>query len=275
MLEGVDFLEIKVNEMLVVVKTGSTIYDIRDKFKKNADIVILNGYPIGDDKELLSGDKVVLIERGESPKEEELEALMVSRHTPGIHECLKKGKVAIAGAGGLGSNIAISLARLGVGEITIVDFDVVEPSNLNRQQYYIDDIGKFKVQALKDNIKRINPFIKINAIVEKIEEGNIEELFNGADIIIEAFDNPDYKALLSNFVLTKMKDKYLIASSGMAGYFSSNDIKTRRIMDKFYLCGDGENEAKEGSGLMAPRVSICANHMANMALKILINDVEV
>ena len=186
-----------------------------------------------------------------------------------VFNILKNSKVAIAGCGGLGSNIAVSLARVGVGNIILCDFDIVEPSNLNRQQYFISDIGKFKVCALKDILLRTNPFINIKKHKIYLDETNIEGIFKEADIIIEAFDKAKCKAMLANTVLTKMKDKYLIASSGMAGYFDSNLIKTKKINEKFFICGDFINEAKIGSGLMSPRVAICANHMANEAVRIL------
>lgn len=264
-------MDIKLNEKWTRVENGAKIKEL----VTDEDLIILNGFATGEDKELKEGDKVVLIKKGRMPKESELEELMMARHTPGVFEKLKRAKVGIAGVGGLGSNIAISLARMGVGTIYIVDFDVVEPSNLNRQQYYVEDIGKLKVEALKDGLSRINPFLKVVAIPKKIDEDNIGEIFKDVDIVIEAFDNPTYKAMISNYVLTKMKDKFLISASGMAGYFSSNSITTKKIRDKFYLCGDLENEAKEGSGLMAPRVAICANHMANMAVRILVGEGDV
>ena len=267
-------MEIFIDETLKIFKETKISSDfIKDRFKKDADIVILNGYPIYENKFLKDGDKVTLIKKGEIPTFEELENLMVARHTPNVHANLKKGKVAILGLGGLGSNIAISLARIGVGHMILVDFDIVEPSNLNRQQYFISDIGKYKTDALKNHIKNINPFIKVDTVNKIIDSSNINE-FVDVDIIMEAFDNPRYKAEIANFVLKNMKEIHLISSSGMAGYYDSNMIKTRMVKDRFYICGDETNEAKEGDGLMAPRVSICANHMANLATKILVECTE-
>lgn len=267
-------MKLFINEDLKILnKNEVSINFIKDRFKKNADVVILNGYPISENKLLQDGDRVTLIKKGEIPTFEELESLMVSRHTPNIHSSLKKGKIVVLGLGGLGSNIAISLARIGVGHLILADFDVVEPSNLNRQQYFISDIGKYKTDAIKNHIKNINPFIKIDTINKIIDSSNINE-FEDVDIIMEAFDNPRYKAEIASFVLKNMKNKYLISSSGMAGFYDSNIIKTRRIKDKFFICGDEVSEAKEGDGLMAPRVSICANHMANLATKILIEYIK-
>ncbi|MGL5314037.1 MAG: sulfur carrier protein ThiS adenylyltransferase ThiF [Peptostreptococcaceae bacterium] len=265
-------MNIKVNENWECVDKESTLFYIKEKYHKDSDVCILNGYPINDDKKLKDKDEVVFIKKGQIPTMDELESLLVARHTPGVHSKVKKAVIGIAGLGGLGSNIAISLARVGVGKLVIVDFDVVEPSNLNRQQYFIKDIGKYKVHALKEILLNINPFIEIEEKVELIREDNIQSLFKDVDIIIEAFDNPISKASLSTKVLTSMREKYLIASSGMAGYYDSNLIKTRKINSKFYICGDEENEAKEGQGLMATRVSICANHMANIAIRIILGE---
>jgi len=250
-------------------------FTLKEKVKADADIVILNGFPIKEDMNLKNGDKITFIKRGEIPSEDELEALMVSRHTPFVHEALKKGRVAIAGVGGLGSNVAISLARVGVGYIKIIDFDVVEPSNLNRQQYFINQIGMKKVEALKENIKRINPFIKLVTVEENITKENVENIFKDVDIIVEAFDNPVNKAMLVNEVLANFKDKKIIAASGMAGFYSNNIIESRKVNSRLYICGDFVNEAKVGEGLMAPRVGIAANHEANMVVRLLLNEEEV
>ena len=262
-------INIYVNELKINIDKNAYMSDVKGKYKNDADVVILNGFPINSNIKLNENDKVTLIKKGEIPKEDELEFLMMARHTPGVFERLKKAKVAIVGCGGLGSNIAISLARVGIGDIVICDFDIVEPSNLNRQQYFVKDIGKFKVDALKEILLKINPFINVKTNNVFIDKDNIEYLFKDRDIIIESFDNAESKAVLANVVLTKMPDKYLIMGSGMAGYFDSNIIRTRRINEKFFVCGDFINEAKMGSGLMAPRVGIVANHMANEAVRIL------
>lgn len=265
-------MKIFINEIKIETEEETYVSKIKAKFKNDADVVILNGFPINEDKKLIENDKLILIKKGEVPKYEELENLMVARHTPNVHEKLKCGSVAVLGLGGLGSNIAIYLARIGVGNLTLADFDIVEPSNLNRQQYFIKDIGKYKTEALQNQIKDINPFIKVDTVNEFIDETNINK-FEEVDIIIEAFDNPKYKASIANNILTKMRDKYLISSSGMAGYYDSNIIQTKKIRERFYICGDGVSEAKEGDGLMAPRVSICAGHMANLSTQILIEKI--
>ncbi|XAM36604.1 hypothetical protein TPHSE_08800 [Terrisporobacter petrolearius] len=263
-------MKIFVNEIEKEVEYNISIFKIKDIFNKCSDVVVLNGFPIKKDEILKENDRVTLIEKGKKPSINELESLMIARHTPKVHEKLKAGRVAILGLGGLGSNIAISLARIGVGKLILVDYDVVEPSNLNRQQYFIDDIGKYKAEAMKEHLDKINPFIDAEIHNDYITRENMNFLHK-ADIIIEAFDDPNCKAEISNFVLIHMREKYLIASSGMAGYYDSNLIVTKKIREKFYICGDFVHEAKEGEGLMAPRVAICANHMANLASTILID----
>ena len=267
-------MKVYINEVEREVEE-TTAYGLRKKFKEAADVVIVNGFPIKEDMIIKEEDRICFIKKGEMPKEDELEALMASRHTPKVHEALKRGRVAIAGAGGLGSNIAISLARVGVGHIKIMDFDVVEPSNLNRQQYYIRHIGMKKVDALKELLKEINPFIEVEVKDVKIEKENIEELFKNVDIVIEAFDNPVYKAILVGEVLKKFKETKVISGSGMAGFYSNNIIKTKKINNRLYMCGDDVHEAGLNEGLMAPRVAIVANHEANMALRLLLNETEV
>jgi sulfur carrier protein ThiS adenylyltransferase len=263
-------MHIYVNEQLKHVKEDCTIFEVREQFKKDADVIIYNAFPVKEDLPLKALDKVVLIKRGEIPGKDELEALMVSRHTPHVHEKLKKATVGIAGLGGLGSNAAVSLARIGVGKLVIADFDVVEPSNLNRQYYFTRNIGMRKTEALEEIIKDCNPFVEVQAVDVFLDENNIESVFKDVDIIVEAFDNPVCKATIVSTVLSKMKDKKIVAASGMAGYESANSIISQRIKDNFYIIGDLETAATIGRGLMAPRVGVAANHEANTVLRLIL-----
>ncbi|PYG88732.1 sulfur carrier protein ThiS adenylyltransferase [Ruminiclostridium sufflavum DSM 19573] len=233
-------------------------------------VIILNGYQTSGDYELSEGDELFIIQKGVIPGQEQLEGMMAARHTPRVHARVKAAGVAIAGLGGLGSNVAVMLARTGVGNLLLVDFDVVEPSNLNRQSYYISHLGLPKTIALEKQLKEINPFINIKIKNVRVTEENAEELFAGYDVICEAFDNPEAKAVLVNTVLERLHNIKVVAASGMAGYHSSNLIRTERKMKNLYVCGDFENEAGTGSGLMAPRVQICAAHQANMVLRLLL-----
>ena len=242
--------------------------------RQNDEIVILNGFQISADRELQEGDQVCIIQKGVIPNQNQLEALMAARHTPGIHQKLKAGCVAIAGLGGLGSHVAVMLARIGVGRMLLVDFDVVEPSNLNRQHYTIAHLALPKTRALQSQLAAINPFIEVQTCNIKITAENAVEIFAGYPIVVEAFDNPVYKAELIGALLAQGNIK-IIAASGLAGFESANDIQTRRRLTNLYLCGDLETAADEGVGLMAPRVAVCAGHQANMVARLLLGLEEV
>ena len=232
-------------------------------------VVILNGFQTSENLQLKEMDEVFLIPKGKLPPENQLEAMMSARHTPGVHAKLKRGSVAIAGLGGLGSAIAIMLARIGVGHLLLVDYDVVEPSNLNRQSYFISHLGMKKTDALQQQIAEINPFIEVKTADQKVCAQNAAHLFGGYGIVCEAFDDPVAKAMLAETLLEQLTETVVVAASGMAGYFSSNSIVTKRRFSRLYVCGDMENGPGQGSGLMAPRVQICAGHQANMVLRLL------
>ena len=183
--------------------------------------------------------------------------------------------VAICGLGGLGSNISLYLARAGIGKLILCDFDRVDITNLHRQQYKADQIGMYKTEALSENLKEIAPYISLEVHTERITEENAITLLSDADIICEAFDSAECKAMLTNTVLSEMPDKYLVAASGMAGMGVTNSIKTRRITSRFYLCGDETSEVSENIGLVAPRVALCAAHQAQTVLRILTKQFEV
>lgn len=201
---------------------------------------------------------------------EEIQEALVSRHSSAVQEKLNHAKVAIAGLGGLGSNVAIALARIGVGHLHLIDFDRVDITNLNRQQYFMHHIGMYKTEALKEQLLEINPYLDIVTDCVKVEDENIKEIFKDEDIICEAFDVPEYKAMLVNGIWEHFPKKKIVSASGMAGYGNSNEIKTRQIRKNFYICGDGVSEVGEGFGLMAPRVAICAAHEANIITELII-----
>lgn len=247
-----------------------TAFEIREQMGNCTDVLIVNGFQIESDLDISENDVLTIIQKGTMPKEEELESMLMARHTPNVHKKVKIGKVAIAGLGGLGSNIAIMLARIGVGNLLLVDFDVVEPSNLNRQSYNMSHLGMPKTIALKRQIEDINPFIKVEIQNIKVTKENVAELFHDYEIICEAFDKPETKSMLVNVALTQLIKAKIVAASGMAGFDSSNLIKTTNPMKRLYMCGDLENGARIGRGLMAPRVQICAGHQANMILRLLL-----
>lgn len=207
--------------------------------------------------------------------EEEIKAALEERHSPEIQEKLSAGRVAIAGLGGLGSNVAYSLTRIGVGHLHLIDFDVVDITNLNRQQYFMEHLGMPKTDALESLLKKINPYLDIQTDCVRVTEDNIRELFGEWDIVCEAFDDPDAKAMLVNGILEHFPEKKLVSASGMAGFGSSNTIVTRKVTDNFYLCGDRVSAPEYGRGLMAPRVAICAAHEANMITRLILGEEDV
>ncbi|MDO4486995.1 MAG: thiamine biosynthesis protein ThiF [Bacillota bacterium] len=203
------------------------------------------------------------------PTRNEMKEALIARNGRQLQETLEASTVAICGLGGLGSNIAVSLARAGVGKLILIDFDKVDVSNLNRQQYKASQTGIYKPDALEANIKEIAPYIRVSAHTVKLTEDNMDELLENADIICEAFDDAEAKAMITNHVLEIFPDKYLVAASGMAGLGSANSIRTRRITDRFYLCGDGVSDLAEGTSLISSRVMLCAAHQAHIVLRIL------
>lgn len=186
-----------------------------------------------------------------------------------IKEVLKYKKVGIAGCGGLGSNCAIALARVGVGKLVIADFDVIELSNLNRQYFFYDQIGLPKALCLKQNILRIYPDIKVDEHIIKLQSKDIVDLYSDCDVIVEAFDRVDMKKMIIQTVLDQMPSKYIISGNGMAGWGNSDNLKPY-YSDRLVICGDMMSESSINNPPIAPRVGIVANMMANEVLSILL-----
>lgn len=208
------------------------------------------------------------------PTKEEWYAALSERHGEKTQNIFESATVAICGLGGLGSNIAFALARAGIGKLILIDFDSVDITNLHRQQYKANQIGMSKTQALKENLLEIAPYVAIETHSVCISEDNAEELLKNADVICEAFDDAESKAMLVNLVLERMPEKYLIVASGMAGFGSANAIQTRRISKRFYLCGDGTSDVQSEGSLVATRVMLCAAHQAHTVLRILTEQYE-
>ena len=188
-----------------------------------------------------------------------------------IRKKLKESSVGIAGVGGLGSNAAVSLARAGIGRLILVDFDSVEENNLTRQYYFRDQIGKVKVEALKENIKRINPWMKVDVFNQKLTKGSMDEPFHDVDVIIEALDSAIAKTSFIEEIMQKLPNTPLVACSGVAGYGNSDRIKTKHI-GNLYLCQDEKARSSDDDVLMAPRVALMANWEANIVLELLLGE---
>lgn len=199
---------------------------------------------------------------------EKLKQDFFSRHDPELLPVLRRAVVGIAGAGGLGSNVAVALARAGVGKLIIADMDRVYPSNLNRQQYFIDQVGRPKVEALLENLQRMNPFSHYEVHHTRLTPENIKRIFGEAEVMVEAFDLASEKSMLINTWLSLFPDRPIVAASGLSGFGKNNKLRTRK-MGRLYLCGDEESEPTETVSPMAPRVGIVANMQANLVIELL------
>lgn len=208
------------------------------------------------------------------PTKEEMIRALEKRHGTELQSRFSSSTVAVCGLGGLGSNISVSLARAGIGRLVLIDFDRVDIANLHRQQYKASQVGSYKTKALSENLHEIAPYVELETHTVRVTENNAAELLKYADIICEAFDGAEAKAMLTNTVLETMSDKYLVAASGMAGLGSANSIRTRRVAKHFYLCGDEVSDVGDGAGLVSSRVMLCAAHQAHTVLRIIANEFD-
>ena len=263
-------ITINLNELTLQIPETTTVQELKNKFKPDADIILLNGFFTELNYTLKNGDKLIFIKRGEIPSSTEMKHLITARHSPKVFEKLKNAKVAIAGLGGLGSHGAISLARVGVGKLKLVDFDIVEPSNLNRQFYNISQIGMKKTDALKENILNAVNLTEIETENIFIDEENISRVFSGFDAVMEAFDNPYIKTMFVEKMISLFPNTFIAAASGIAGIHSTDLFKTKTLGKNCVIVGDFTNAAAPGQGLMAPRVAAAANIQANFIVRYLV-----
>ena len=208
------------------------------------------------------------------PAKEALEQALRERQGAELAARFSAAAVAVCGLGGLCSHIAGFLARAGVGRLILIDFDRVDLTNLHRQQYKASQVGRYKTEALAENLREAAPYLSLELRTVRLTAENVPSLLEGADVICEALDEAAAKAMLVNTVLEQLPEKYLVAASGMAGLGSANTIHTRRLTGRFYLCGDGVSDVADGIGLVAPRVALCAAHQAHMVLRILSEQFE-
>ena len=200
---------------------------------------------------------------------EQLDQAFDARFPEEMQTKLRNARVAVAGLGGLGSNIAVMLARSGVGELLLVDFDTVDVTNLNRQMYLIPQLGKPKAEALPEILYQINPYLTYRSVCIKVTPENVKELFSEYPIVCEAFDKPDQKAMLVRELLMQCPETTVVSGNGMAGYADANEIRTCQVMKRLYVCGDQSTDVGNGIGLIAPRVAVCAAHEANKVLQLI------
>lgn len=208
------------------------------------------------------------------PSREVMREALNIRHGEELQNKISTARVAVCGLGGLGSNIAIALARAGVGHLHLIDFDRVDLTNLNRQQYAVGQLGQYKTDALRETLSLVSPYCDVTCDTIQVTEENLPDLLKTEDYICEAFDRAEAKAMLVSGVLEHFPEKYLVAGSGLAGLGSANTIQTRRVSQRFYLCGDGTSDSSVGLGLVASRVLVCAAHEANMILRLIAGERE-
>lgn len=195
-------------------------------------------------------------------------AALEQRNGKSLQEKFSAASVAVCGLGGLGSNVAVSLARSGIGKLHLIDFDRVDISNMHRQQYGVSQLGMYKTEAMKQTLAEIAPYCNVITHTVKLAENNIS-LLTECGIVCECFDNPEFKAILVNEVAAHYHDKYIIAASGMSGLHTGNTITTKKLGKRLYICGDGESDVNNDGTLFAPRVMLCAAHQANTVLRII------
>ena len=260
-----------INEKWHRLPKGTTLAQLVKDHLPAADVLVVNGFPEEQDYEVKDRDRIVMIQKGHIPSGGELETLLMARHTPGVHGRVRKANVGVAGLGGLGSAVAISLARTGIGRLILADYDVVEPSNLNRQQYLLRHLGMLKTEALKETLAEINPHVEVTTFNLVLDPVNIPRVFRSTDIIVECFDGAAAKSMLLGTVRESLPQAYLILASGLAGYGESNAIRTWRMGERTYMIGDLKSAAEPGRGLMAPRVGIAAHHQANLVISLIMS----
>ena len=205
---------------------------------------------------------------------ERLKQALIARHGAENQKKFAAASVGVAGLGGLGSHIAVLLARLGVGRLVLADFDRVDLTNLHRQHYFLPHLGRYKTQALAEQLKQINPWLDYELHTTRVTADNACTLFRGCQAVCEAFDQPDQKAMLVQTLLAGLPDTAVVAGSGMAGMGPANAITTRKVMSRLWLCGDGESDIAQGVGLTAPRVAVCAAHQATLVMRLLLGKLE-
>jgi sulfur carrier protein ThiS adenylyltransferase len=192
-----------------------------------------------------------------------------ARRDRAVLAVLRQSSVGIAGAGGLGSNVAVALARAGVGRLVIADCDLVQPSNLNRQQYFVDQVGERKVAALRENLLAINPYSLYEVHDVRINRRNAARIFGRVDVLVEAFDRAEAKEMLIETSLARFPGRPIVAASGLAGYGGNRKIHTRKL-GNLHICGDEESQPSRGISPMAPRVALVAALQANLVIELLV-----
>ena len=188
----------------------------------------------------------------------------------GVSERLASARVGIIGLGGLGSNAAMMLVRAGVRSLVLADFDRVEPSNLNRQLFFSDQVGRPKPDALAETLTRIEPTLELTLVRDRVTAANLATVFSGVDVLLEAVDSAQDKEMIVGTASDALPDTPLVWVSGLAGCASADAISTQRVGEKVWVVGDLESDIRDGLPLLASRVMVAAAHEAHIAARILL-----
>ena len=263
-------MNIFVNGKPVKAPDNTTLANFKETYYPDSDVQIVNAAVCDDpERRINDGDRLYLIKRGEVPTKEILAELQFSRQPFAVTSLLQKACVGIAGAGGLGTVVAEILARAGIGKLVIADFDVVEPSNLNRQRFLLSQLGRPKVEALADNIKAFTPFIDLVTLKQKVTAADCATFFSGCTVVAECFDRPENKAEIVFGLKKNLPGCSVVTVSGIAGLADGNDIRVRKISEGFWVVGDMTSDAGDGGGLLASRVGIAASLQAHLIIRLL------
>ena len=266
-------IQIYINDTLYEVAAGTTLAQAQVRFNPKATTAILNTVPNpAPDTILRDRDRLYLYKQGEDFADRHLSDLILARQPHAATEKLRSACVGIAGAGGLGSVVAENLARAGIGRLVIADFDIIEPSNLNRQRFQLRQLGLPKAAALADNLRECCPFVDITVVQERITNDNCVRVFDTCAIVCECFDVAESKASLVTALRRQMPDCCLVAASGLAGSGSARSITIRKVSSNLYIVGDMTSDAGSGMGLFAPRVGIVASLQAHVAMQLILGE---
>jgi len=266
-------IKITFNDKKIEIEQGKTVFDIQQALMPNGNVVILNTVINPEPATVVNeGDSLVMFEKGKLPDTDDLTPFFLARQSKEVTKTLKNAKVGIAGLGGLGSVVAENLARAGVGELVVADFDVVDPSNLNRQRYFINQIGMYKTDAIVENISKITKSTKLIPVNTKVTKENCKDIFKDCLVVAECFDSPFAKAELVKGVRKSLPKTYIVAVSGVAGIGSEKEITTKRISDKIFVVGDFKSEVRDGHGLIATRVGIAASIQSHIIIRLLLGE---
>lgn len=252
--------------------TAATYASLRESLDLTGDALIVGGHSKPWDTPVNAGDEVLIFDSSTSPSPALWRAIYDARYGHDIMQRLQNGRVAVCGLGGLGSLVAQELARLGVGHLLLIDGDHVEPTNLARQHYRLEQIGMPKTDALAQTITASAPLTTVETATCWLDAENIPTLLADWPIVCECLDRPETKALFTSTVLAALPQSILVSASGMAGYGSGNDITAKQLLPRFYQVGDGKSEGEEGIGLMAPRVGLCASAQATLVMRLLLGE---